>query len=178
MESGVLTPGGTGIVLGGCGLIACGITAVLVAFRRRVASGMPSGVRMAVTATILILAFLALELSDRLVLREGRLFYWTTFLFPPALVLFYGLISGRKWAWWVARGAAALGVMWFLVFLGLVPFAPLQTEGVPAPWYGRIYAGCVTIAFAGILAGAFRSLGRPDARTYFGRVPSRDAQSA
>ena len=67
VESDGLTRLGVGIVALGCGLIACGVTAVVVGFRKRLASGMPSGVRMAVVANILFLAFFALEWSDGLV---------------------------------------------------------------------------------------------------------------
>lgn len=166
METGKLTGLGIGFIAAGCGLIACGVAAVGAGFRWHV-TGMPSGVRAAVTANILVLAFLALELSDRSVRQEGKLFYWTTFLLPPALLLFAGLVAGRRWAWWAARGVAALGVLWFVGFLVVIPFAPLQANGVPTPWYGRLYMAAVTIIFALIFASAFRSLGRPEVRRYF-----------
>jgi len=169
LETGTLTGQGIGFLTAGCLLVASGVAAVAAGFRRR-PTGMPSGVRMAVAANVLILAFLALELSDRSVRQDGKLLYWTTFLLPPALLLFAGLVAGRAWSWWAARGAAAFGVLWFLGFLVAVPFAPLQADGVPAPWYGRVYVACVTVAFAAILAGAFRSLGRPEVRDYF-RLP-------
>ena len=164
-----MTGVGIGFITVGGGLIACGATAAVLGSRRR-AAAMPAGVRAAVAANALVLAFLALELSDRVVRQDGRLFYWTTFLFPPALLLFGGLVAARPWSWWVARGAAALGVLWFLGFLAVVPFAPLQSDGVPVPWYGRVYMAGVTLAFAGVLAAAFRALGRPETRRYFGLV--------
>lgn len=178
MESGGLTTLGIGVVSVGCGLIACGVTAVLVGFRQRLASGMPSGVRAAAAANVLFLAFFALELSDRLVRQDGRIFYWTTFLLLPALLLFCGLIAARPWAWWTFRGAAALGTLWFLGFLAVIPFAPLQADGVPIPWYGRVYVACVSLAFAGILASAFWSLGRPDTRNYFGFIRTEGSAAA
>lgn len=63
-----------------------------------------------------------------------------------------------------------LGVLWFLGFLAMIPFLGLQSEGVPVPWQGRVYMACVTLAFAGILAGAFRSLGRQETWYYFGLI--------
>ncbi len=174
IETGRLTGLGIGFVAAGCGLIACGVAALLAGFRRRPA-GMPSSVRAAVAANILVLAFLTLELSDRSVRQDGQLFYWTTFLLPPVLVLFAGLVAGRAWSWWAARGVAALGPLWFLGFLVLVPFAPLQADGIPVPWYGRVYMAGVTVVFAGILAGAFRSLGSPEARSYFALIRPRSA---
>jgi xanthine/uracil/vitamin C permease (AzgA family) len=178
MESGGQTTLGIGIVSAGCGLIACGVTAVLVGFRRRVASGMPSGVRAAVAANILFLAFCALELSDRLVRQDGKLFYWTTFLLPPALVLFCGLLAARRWAWWTSRVVAAVGVLWFVGFVALIPFLDLRGEGGPVPWYGRICMACVSLVFAGISAGALWSLGRRDARNYFGRIRTEGSAAA
>jgi hypothetical protein len=170
LKRGGLTNLGIGVVSVGCSLIACGMTAVLLGFRQRRASGMPSGVRMAVAANIFFLAFFALELSDRLVRQDGKIFYWTTFLFLPALVLFYGLLAAGRWAWWTSRGLAALGVLWFLGFVALIPFVDLHGGGGPVPWYGRIIMACVSLAFAGVLASAFWSLGRTQTRCYFGLI--------
>ena len=178
LESGRLTALGVGFIAVGCGLIACGVTAVLVGLRRGVPSGMPSGVRAAVAANVLVLAFLALELSDRSIRRDGKLFYWSTFLLPLALALFYGLLAARPWAWWTSRGAAAFGVLWFLGFLTLIPFADLQTEGVPVPWHGRVYMAGVSVAFTSIMVGAFWSLGRPESRNYFGLVRTNGSATA
>jgi hypothetical protein len=132
---------------------------------------MPSGVRAAVAANVLFLAFFVLEFSDGLVRQGGRIVYWNAFLFPPALVLYYGLLSARRWAWWATRGLAAVSGLWFLVFVAVIPFADLRGEGGPVPWYGQVYMAGVSLVFAGILAGAFWSLGRPETRNYFGLVP-------
>ena len=167
MERGQMTGVGTAVVSVGGVLIAGGLAAAWAGFRRRHGSVMPSGVRAAVAANVLVLAFCALELSDRLVRQDGRVFYWTTLLFLPALVLF-GVLAARPWAWRAFRTAAAVGVLWFLGFVALIPFVHLQAEGVPVPWYGRVYMAGVSLAFAGIMAGAFWSLGRPETREYFG----------
>ena len=132
---------------------------------------MPSGVRAAVAANILFVAFFCLELSDRLVQRDGNLMYWTTFLLPLGLVLLWGLLTKKPWAWWTFRGVAGLGVVWFLGFLLMIPFAQLQSEGVPTPWYGRLYMAGVTLVFAGVLASAFWNLGLAETRSYFGVEP-------
>jgi hypothetical protein len=174
-ESGQTTLG-IGIVSVGCVLIACGVTAILVGFRQRVGSGMPSAVRAAVAANVFVLAFCALELSDRLMI--GKLFYWTTFLLPPALVVFCGLLAARRWAWWTSRVVAAVGVLWFVGFAALIPFVELRGEGGSFPWYGRIVTAGVSLVFAGISAGAFWSLGRPDARNYFGRIQMEGSETA
>jgi hypothetical protein len=166
MERGRLTGIAVGFLAASACFIAGGLTAAVRGGRRGFIET-PSAVRAALAANSLLLAFLALELSDRSVRQEGRLFYWTTFLLPPAVFLFGGLVAARTWAWWVARGMAALGVLWFLGFLLIVPIAPLQADGVPAPWYGRVYVAAVTLAFIGIFAGAFRALGQSEARSYF-----------
>lgn len=168
LEGSGLTSVAVGIAAAGCILIACGVTAAGVGFWRRRASVMPSGVRVAVAVNILILGFLALELSDRLVRQDGRINYWTTFLLPPALLLFGGLVAARPWAWWTYRGATALAVLWFLGLVAVIPFGDLHGPGGPVPWYGRAYMIGVSLAFAGILAAAFWSLGRPETRGYFG----------
>lgn len=163
-------PTSLGIAIASIGglLIVLGIAAILRGARLSTGAALPSGVRMAIAANVLFLAFFALELSDRLIVRDGKVFYWSTFLLPPALVLFYGLIAARPWAWRIARGAAALGVAWFVGFLMLIPFAHLEANGVPTPWQGRLYMAVVTVAFAAILAAAFQALGRPETRRYFG----------
>ena len=166
METGATSGSGVGFIVTGCCLIMCGSIVLITGFRRRSAS-MPSGVRAAVAANTFFLAFLALELSDRSVRQGGKLFYWTTFLLPPALMLYYGLVSGRRWSWWIARTVVALGVLWFLGFLVIIPFAPLRANGVLAPWHARVYVACVTIVFVLILTVAFRSLGSQEARSYF-----------
>jgi hypothetical protein len=124
----------------------------------------PRGIRVSGVST----AQRRLELSDRSVRQNGKLFYWTTFLLPPALLLFVGLVAGKPWSSWVARGIAALGTLWFLGFQLIIPFAPLQADGIPTPWYGRVYMAGVTVVFAVIFATMFRSLGSAEARRYFG----------
>lgn len=166
-ESGAFSRVSLGVMSAACILVVCGVTAVLAGVRERSDSRMPSGVRAAVAANALFLAFFALEFSDRLVRQNGDIFYWSTLLFLPALLLFCGLLMARPWAWWTFRGAAALGVLWFLGFVAVIPFAKLQRNGVPVPWNGRVYMAWVSLVFAGVLAGAFWSLGRPETRSYF-----------
>jgi hypothetical protein len=139
---------------------------------------MPSGVRAAVMANVLFLAFCTLEFSDGFVRQDGRVFYWTSLLFLPALVVFSGLLSARRWAWWTARGLTAAAVLWFVVLVAVIPFGDLRAEGGPVPWYGRVYMIGVSLAFAGIAAGAYASLGRADARGYFGVVRPREIAAA
>jgi len=151
--------------LGGA-LLVCGLAVVGAGVRRRGSASIPGAVRGAVAAVSLFLAFFALETSDGLVRQGGRTLYWSSFLFVPMLALLAGLLAGRRWAWWTCHGLFALSALWFLVFTAMIPFANLQSEGGPVPWHGRVYMIGVSVAFAGILVGAFLSLGRPDARRY------------
>ena len=149
---------GIGIVLGSLGGVRRG--GVLV----------PAPVRAVIAANLLFLAFCALELSDGLVYRHGRIFYWTTVLFVPALVVLYGQVLAQRWAWWVVRVAAIGAVLWFVGFMFLLPFVELKANGASVPWYGRLYMEGVTLVFAGIAGYAFYSLGSAEARRYFGSV--------
>jgi hypothetical protein len=166
-ESGGWSRIGLGVISVACIFVAGGVAAMLMGMRQQSGSRMPSGVRAAVAANALFLAFFALEFSDRLVRQNGDIFYWSTLLFLPALLLFCGLLTARLWAWWTFRGAAAIGVLWFLGFVAVIPFAKLQSNGVSVPWQGRVYMVSVSLVFAAVLAGAFWSLGRPETRSYF-----------
>src|SRR5262245_52538292 len=104
LENGSLTEPAIGVVsLGGISIV-CGLAAVVAGLLRWRGLTMPSGVRMAVLATMLFLAFFALEISDGLVRRGGAIHPLSSILFAPTLLLFYGLLSARRWAWWIARG--------------------------------------------------------------------------
>lgn len=167
IESGALSRVGVAVLAVGCVFVASGIVAVLVGLSQRNDSGLHRGVSTAVAANILFLAFFALESSDRLVRQGGNFVYWSTYLFLPTLLLFYGLLTARPWAWWIFRGVAALGTLWFLGFVLISPFANLQSHGMVIPWYGRIYVASVSLVLAATLAGAFWSLGLSETRRYF-----------
>jgi hypothetical protein len=158
----------TGVGSLGAVLIVAGVGGLLAGVRRWQGRSMPSAVRMAVTANILFLAFFALEVSDGLVRRGGTIHPASAALFVPTLLLLGGLLSARRWAWWIARSVAAVFAGWFLAFVAVIPFADLRGDHGPVPWYGRVWMVCVSLMLAGILASAFQSLGRPTARSYFG----------
>jgi hypothetical protein len=168
LEDGSLTGRAIGIVsLGGISIV-CGLAAVVAGVRRWRGLIMPSAVRMAVTANILFLPFFALEISDGLVRRGGAIHPVSSALFAPTLLLLYGLLAARRWAWWLARGVSALVSLCFLGFIAVIPWADLHGEQGPVPWWGRLYMIGVSLVLGGILAGGFVALGRPAARSYFG----------
>jgi hypothetical protein len=161
---------GMGMAAGAVGLAMIVVGLLFIRQGRHSGAGekMPSAVRMAVTGIAILAAFFALELCDRLVRQDGRIFYWSTFLLPPVLLLYAGLLARQRWAWWISRAFTGLAMLWFGGFMAIVPFAHLETDGVPAPWYGRVYVAAVSLAFAAIFALAWRSLARPETRAYFG----------
>ena len=149
-------------------LIGSGAVCMARGLRNFRLRSIPAPVRAAIAANILFLAFCALELSDGLVRRGGRVFYWTSVLFLPALGVLYGQVLARKWAWWIGRVITGFFTAWFIGFLLLVPFVHLRGDGEAIPWWGRIYVGAVTIIFAGISVYAYSSLGSSEARTFYG----------
>jgi hypothetical protein len=179
--------GGGGIPRQGVGMLAVGLALIVggigvvgatIGRSRRAGGSVPAPVRAVMAANVLFLAFCAIELSDGWVYRGGRIFYWTSVLFAPALVVLYGHVLAQRWAWWVARGLAAIAVLWFVGFMFVIPFADLRANGVSAPWYGRLYMEGVTLVFASIAAYAFYSLGSAEARRYFGSAGEAEVAAA
>lgn len=168
LEKGTFQGPAIAMIAVGGALVVAGLAAAVVGVTRWRELTMPTGVRIAVMANIVFLACFALEISDGLARRGGAIhpIGWT--MFGPTLVLLYGLLSARRWAWWIARGVAALVIVWFLGFAVIIPFADLRAEQVPVPWWGRIYMICVSLILAGMLSGGFFSLGGSPARNYFG----------
>lgn len=154
---------GSILILGG----ACIVWGALRRLRSASVST-PAPVRAVMAGNILFLAFCALETSDGLVYRGGRIVYWTSFLFVPALLLLYGQVLAQRWAWWVARALAAISTLWFVGFIGVLPIADLRGDSGPVPWWGRLYMAGVSLVFASISTYVFHSLGHADARKYFG----------
>jgi hypothetical protein len=149
-------------------LILGGVTAVWWRFRELRLASIPAPVRTSIAGNGLFVSFFMLEFSDGFI-RSGRsVFYWTSVLFLPALALFYGQLTARRWAWWVARITTAIFTLWFVGFLLVIPFANLRGNAGAVPWWGRIYVASITLVFASISAYAFYSLGRADAKTYYG----------
>jgi hypothetical protein len=149
-------------------LILCGVVAIWCGFRELRVATVPPPVRAAIAGNGLFVAFCVLEFSDGLLRQGGRVFYWTSILFLPALVLFYGQVQAHRWAWWGARIVTALFTLWFAGFLLVIPFVRLRSNGVDAPWWGRIWAASITLMFISVSAYAFRSLGRAEARSFYG----------
>jgi len=149
-------------------LILLGAALLWWGFHSLRAGLIPPSVRALIAGNILFLSFCALEFSDGLIRQNGRVFYWTSVLFLPALLALYGQTLGRRWAWWSVRIVAGLFTLWFVGFLLMVPFVHLRGNGGAPPWWARVYVATVTSVFAGVSAYLFRSLGRSETRAYFG----------
>jgi hypothetical protein len=148
-------------------LVTGGVVVLCLCKARPLAAPPPAPVRAAILGTMVMVSFFVLEFSDGLIRQDGRIFYWTSVLFLPALALLYGLVTARRWAWWLSRAAAALLMAWFAAFLLMIPFAELRTDGVLVPWWGRVYMMAFTLLLGGTLWCVFRALGSRDARLYF-----------
>ncbi|HZV36300.1 MAG TPA: hypothetical protein VFB72_17115 [Verrucomicrobiae bacterium] len=169
MERGGLTQQQWLVAAVGPCLILFGLIAISRNRRElRLSTALPPGVRMALLGNGLFVVFCVLEFSDGFLRQNGRVFYWTSILFVPALLLFYGQVLAHRWAWWGARVITVIFSIWFAGVLVMIPFAHLRGNGGPAPWWGKIYAECMTLAFIAGSAGVFRSLGGPEARKFYG----------
>lgn len=177
-ERRLLSETGITVVWLGPALIVGGAISMVCGFRHRSESRIPAPVRMAITGNVLFVSFCVLEFSDGLLRQSGRLFYWTSVLFLPALLLLYGITMARRWAWWSARGLAALFTLWFVGFAVLIPFVDLRRQGEPVPPWGRIYMIGVSLLFVSAAACAFRELGRAEAMDYFGILPRAEPGAA
>lgn len=158
-------------------LIGGGLLLMVWSARRPREASVPAPVRMAITGNVLFLAFCALEFSDGLVRQGGRVFYWTSVLFVPALLLLAGLTLAHRWAWWLARGVTMSFTLGFIVLAVVIPFSDVRSEGVPVPPWGRVWMITVTLAFVCAAFFAFRALGHVQSRFYF-RVSHQPEPSA
>ncbi|MEX0936232.1 MAG: hypothetical protein WDZ59_00115 [Pirellulales bacterium] len=158
------------LALGGFILVAWGLQV-------RQEPGMPASVRLAIACNVLFLAFCALELSDGMVRQDGRIFYWTTMLFLPALLLLHGMTSAQRWAWWTARVLTAAFALWFLAVALAIPFADVRSGGEPVTRWGRVWMIGISLMFVSGAAASFRVLGFTEARHFFG-VANNAEQSA
>jgi len=168
LERGALALQDCAVASVGPVLILSGIVAAWCGFRELRIAPIPSPVRASIACNGVFVSFCVLEFSDGLLRQNGRIFYWTSILFLPALMLFYGQVLAQRWAWWAARIVTAFFTFWFAGFLLVIPFANLRGSGGAAPWWGRVYAATVTLVFASSSAYAFRSLGRAETKTYYG----------
>jgi hypothetical protein len=152
-------------------LIVAGSLSALWALRRPEAHQMPTPVRLAITGNVLFLSFCALELSDGLVRQDGRVFYWTSVLFFPALFLLIGLALARRWAWWIARFLTTSFALGFIGVAAAIPFGDVRSHGEPVSPWGRVWMIAVTLLFVSAALFVFRVLGAAESRCYFGMQP-------
>jgi hypothetical protein len=168
LEEGTMTPARTAVLAVGGALVFGGLVAVIFSRRRSSDPTAPGGARAAIAAASLFLSLFALEISDGLTRRSGAIHMISASLFVPTAVVLCGLTTGRRWAWRIARAVAACFTLWFLGFAAVIPFADLKGAEGPVPWWGRLYMIAVSLALASVLIAAFRALGRPQTRQYFG----------
>lgn len=120
----------------------------------------PRSVTAAAIIVVLFMCFFVLEITDSIV--NHRAVARSVFFFPPTAVLLWGVLTRRRWAWHVARGATFAGV---LVYGSVALFACFAANLDPANRRGIFLVSCF---LALLVALAFTALGRPSARRHFG----------
>jgi hypothetical protein len=123
---------------------------------------MPRSVLVAASVVILFLALLALEISVGWV-RHGGAIARSLFVFPLVLVLLWGILTHRRWAWLAARGSALLCA---LIFSGVGVLACILQ---PGDQYGAVWVWIATVSFvlASILSAGFFALGLRSAKAHY-----------
>ena len=126
---------------------------------------MPRSVLFVACIVIVFIALFVLEISDSLVLHHGQVAR-SIFFLPVAALLFWGILTRRRWAWIVTRCLSALAsVLYGGVGIAVwIVFTHLQT-GLKL-WLTTVSAGLLALTLS-----AFLSLGRAQARAYFQMQP-------
>lgn len=160
-EQGAMSAARGAVLVAGGLLIAGGGGLFFVRGRPR---SLPASVRGAVLLNSLFLALLALEASDSICRRGGGVAL-SLFVFPLALLLFWGMLAGHRWAW---RGVRWGSLVFALLYFGVSVFAcvlqPADQRGPKWIWIASV--GIILGSL--LLVGGFYALGRPSARRYFG----------
>jgi hypothetical protein len=163
IESAEPSPAGIAMLVLGASLLAIGLTTFPLGSRlptRRI----PGSLALALMTNALFLALFALEISHGLVREDGVIAKSLAF-FPPALLIYAGMLKGRRWSWHAGRWSSLL---FAILYLGVAATAaivqPVDAEGGPI-W---LFLVLVSATLGGALwYGGFHALGRPSARLYF-----------
>ncbi|MBX7246008.1 MAG: hypothetical protein K1X53_10955 [Candidatus Sumerlaeaceae bacterium] len=127
---------------------------------------LPASTVLGVLIAILFLSLFALEISHG-IFREGGKWAKSLVAFPITVVLLYGMLSRKPWAWWAFRALSLAGAGWFLFIASLAAVSrPHDKHG--AVW---IWLLCVSLTLAALLLTAFIGLGRDSSRRHYGIAP-------
>ncbi len=165
-EQGAMSPPSYAMLVPAVFLLACGSGITFLGLRRPRRCSVPASVLGAVLVNALFLALFALEISDT-VARRGGIVAKSWFFFPPALILFWGLVAGRRWAWHLVRwGSLGFALLYFGVSIVACVLQPMDQQGPLWIWIASV--GVVLGSL--LLIGGFYALGLPSARRHFGVV--------
>jgi hypothetical protein len=127
-EQGAMPFLGYTVLVSGGLLVACGIAAAMLALLSQHSAPLPPSVLGAVTINALFLGLLALEISHGLS-RQGGVIAKSAYVFPPALAVFWGLVSGHRWTWHLARwGSLLFALVYFSTSAAVCIFRPTDTR--------------------------------------------------
>jgi hypothetical protein len=165
-EQGDMPLLGVAVLVPGALLMACGAGAAALGGLRTRGRPIPASVLAALIVNAVFLALFALEISTGLA-RQGGVVAKSLFFFPPGVLLFWGLLGGRRWAWHLGRWSSLAFALLFLgVACAVCAFRPTDAHGPVWVWIA-----CVSAVLGSVLfVGGFCALGRSSARRYFCQV--------
>ena len=121
----------------------------------------PRSLIAAALVIVLFMSFFVLEITDSFI--HHRQVARSAFFFPPTAILLWGVLTRRRWAWFVARGAMVAGVLAFGTTGIFAAF--FATSLKPRDQNGIIG---VSIFLCTLVVLGFVALGRPATRRLFG----------
>jgi hypothetical protein len=122
---------------------------------------LPISVLIVAIINIAFIGLLALESSDSYFVRGGRIAR-SLYVLPVAILLLYGVLNRRRWAWWATRAVAALGAAIYAgAAVGVWVFSSHLQLGL------RVWISTVSASLFMLVLSAFFALGRRPARDFF-----------
>lgn len=154
------------------GMLALGVAMVILGAplamrmsRRLSRQNVPVSVLLPTAISAVWIALLVLEISSGLT-RERDVMARSWYFLPLAIVLFWGLLSGRWWAWHAARWVSAFFGLLF-VGAGAATLVWRFQPTVDSQDASQILLNSFILSTL-LLAGGFFPLGRSAARAHFG----------
>jgi hypothetical protein len=110
---------------------------------------------------IVFIGLFTLEISDSLVRHHGQIAR-SIFFLPVALLLLWGILKRRHWAWVITRVLSALAsVLYGSVAIAVWIFFGHLQAGL------KVWLSVVSVGLLALALSAFLSLGRTKARAWF-----------
>jgi len=121
----------------------------------------PRSVLFVAVILVAFVGLLCLEVSDSFFRHDGQIAR-SLFVLPVVVLLLWGLVSRRRWAWLITRVVALLAAALYVATIAVVwiAFAQMQTGA-------RIGISVVSAILGGLVLLAYLALGSGPARAYF-----------